>query len=1354
MFGNESQKDEILLNRLNIAIVDTKYMGENELFNSLTKKMKEEQTKFNISLFNSLDELYKIISQNLYDSSKGLLNMQWIDLIYNIRPSVAIIYYYIEEGSTKEEEEINISKNYEKIKSYDQNLPIYLFIIVPLQELDKYQHLKDDDKSANSLRKKIKKENYYIFSSKEISKTIEIKKLYENLIIYSRNYYRQIKNVLKRKRSETQLKEEYVKYTIMIAILSTLKSKRKNPGYSKYLKEAYDILVGRSFNFKTYYYGNQENEVHNFYEVKAIADWLLFKIIKIGNKKEEEINPSNKKKQKVYDKIKNLDIQTKIDIFIAHIRTFSSQNYGKKENDSFYFYNYFWKYKRLINLAEFCDKYFNELKDEKKYLLAISQVKFNILYTFIKMTKFYQKYYMNLDLKKVIIDSKEIPLSSISEVYNPFYGQAPIYVYTDENSKEENTIGFKDDIFLKLTIINNNLTLDRLDETFKKRLIKDILSFYYKESILEKGFEISNFDISNEIQMIGVKLYLNILRFYTNYPNLNEEKNLLQYIDEKNIIFDLYQIFDKSLYIKNFPKLYIRFLSKNIKYYIYQMKLHNENEKEKFDNIKKTILFKSLSILASIKLLSDQEQDIFNELLNDAEFIPTKYEKTKKVTNVSLEINDFFVEGETDVKDKEISIKKEQEEKKELKEKNEINNYIKENDFIISLYNSNKVYLDKEEKEKGIFFEYNIKDIEKAQNRKILDLVEYEFKISTKLSKLRLKFDNIKIFFIYTNQGTKKNSETEIIMKEFSDEYLSNIELTSETPIFLEHKIFLKYREGKIKVNKILATLSDKKNIIYSIDFPVDIKKVICIKDVSTNVLKFDYIKKFKVGKNQYNPFELKIFKEKNDEVEIKDLKIQFETLPTFQAKELSSVINLNHKQNNNLNEKQEIEQNNLAKTILVLNKEKRETNKIKEDLWSGFDKKETAVEKRISVDSELNKNKSQTSLEFVQNEKSKNEKTIIGKKSLKEAIKGKKENKSVQKQNYMHPEFYIYNNSENKLERYSEKMEISYNDFESLLNNGKNDYTTLIRFLSEGSYKIIFSVIYFIRHKKIEEYIEYREESLLEFKVVNPFLLSKDIISNNFFNLSENKDVKLISPDEIKRYYLTNCKIGINFVLNNKIDKNIKIKDIQFINSNPENNSIKYINSYIYDLIHSYDLDSEEKNEILIIKKNSSYSFPFEMEFSQPFKGSIGKINIIWSTDSLDNFENGKLNLLNKEEYSFPEIEVRPLEFEYKYEARKNDNNEIELELRVKNISSQTKQIKVDIKNNDEIYDKQFIFIGINKQMHLITLNEEIKFNYTLVPIGKGEFDFPCFQLVEYDLITSEKKSINHYFSENIAIV
>ena len=48
-----------------------------------------------------------------------------------------------------------------------------------------------------------------------------------------------------------------------------------------------------------------------------------------------------------------------------------------------------------------------------------------------------------------------------------------------------------------------------------------------------------------------------------------------------------------------------------------------------------------------------------------------------------------------------------------------------------------------------------------------------------------------------------------------------------------------------------------------------------------------------------------------------------------------------------------------------------------------------------------------------------------------------------------------------------------------------------------------------------------------------------------------------------------------MNFILNNKIEENIKIKDIEIIYKN-EKGSIKYINSYISDLIHSYDLSEE----------------------------------------------------------------------------------------------------------------------------------------------------------------------------------
>ena len=53
-----------------------------------------------------------------------------------------------------------------------------------------------------------------------------------------------------------------------------------------------------------------------------------------------------------------------------------------------------------------------------------------------------------------------------------------------------------------------------------------------------------------------------------------------------------------------------------------------------------------------------------------------------------------------------------------------------------------------------------------------------------------------------------------------------------------------------------------------------------------------------------------------------------------------------------------------------------------------------------------------------------------------------------------------------------------------------------------------------------------------------------------------------------------------------------------------------------------------------------------------------------------------------------------------------------------------------------------------------MISINEEIKFNYTLIPVGKGEFDYPFFQISEYDLGKSEKKSINHYYPQNIAII
>ena len=1338
MFGDESKNKETLLNRLTIAIVDPR-RDEYLLSSSLDKKIKEESDKFNIKLLYNVEELYKLVSLNIYDESKSLINMEWIDIVYNKKPTVLILYYYIKEGSTKEDEEISISQIIDKILNYDQNLPIYLFVIAPHSEIDKYQHLKDDDKNPNSLRKKLKKkENFYILHSKNTLSANDIKKLCDNILSYSRNYYKQVKNVLKAKKNESMITEQRIKYSIMIAILSIVKSKKKNPCCSKYLKEAYDLLVSKDFNYTNYYFGDKDNTLLNFYQIKAAADWVLFKILILdGKRKSEEsyISNSNKKKVKIIEKVKNTDAQFKIDLFIEHIKTFTSQNFAQKENDSFYFYKYFWMYKRYTNLSEFCDDHLNEIKDDKKYMLKVSQIKYYMIYSFIKLMKFYQKNYMNLDLKNTIINNQKIPISTITLPFSSFYGLPPMYTYTPENSENVISIEYNDDVFLKLTISKYIISLDSLDKILKEELIKNIFSFYFRESIIKKGYQISNIDNANEFELPGIKLYLNLLRFYTNYPNIKDKKNLLQYEDEKDINFNLYKIFEKISNIKKFPKIYIRFLNKNAEYFIYQMKHIKENEE--LSNIKKTILFKSLSILSSIRLLTEEEQDVFNQLLNDENFVPIHYKKDKKNKSVSYDMYENFVvdENENERKSTHISTKN----KKPDEDKNYIQKYINETDTIINLYNSNlnNSYYNSKENSPGIIFDYYIKDINKYQERKILDLVEYEFKISTNHSKLKLKFENIKIFFTYSNQGKYRRYKSEILMKEYNSEFLSNKELTKESPIELEHKIFLKYREGKIKVTKILAQLYDKKDIFYSFDVPNDIQKVIFIKDVSTNVLKFEYKNNFKVGKNQYNPFILNITKEKNDEVEIKDLKIEFEALPIFQIKEFNSTIIPNNS-------------NPVANSVLLPNKINNNPKITKMSQLFGVNPKEIPSEKRTSaeVDSKINNQfNSQSSVDLSKlNKGNKNSKSIHDKgekKTLKSAI---------HRHEYIPPEFYIYNEEEKKLVIKTEKMKVSYNDFESKLNQGKNKYTNLIRFLSEGSYRIQFSIIYFIKHKKIDDYIEYREDQLLDFEVINPFSLTTDITSNNFYsNHILTNEEKLFGK---KRFYFTNCKISLNFLLNNKLDQDIKIKDIEIIPEEGNTTSRKYLNSYISDLIHSYDLDPEEKKEMLIMQKNSSYTLPFETEFAEPYQGSIGKINVIWSTNDLDNFENGKLNILNKDEYSFPEMDVRSMDFEYKYKTEKINNDEILLELSVKNLSNQMKKITVYIFNNNDNYDKEFILMGINKQTLLIGDNEEIKFNYTLIPIGKGEFDYPCFQIAEYDLVTQEKKYINYFYSENIAII
>ena len=94
------------------------------------------------------------------------------------------------------------------------------------------------------------------------------------------------------------------------------------------------------------------------------------------------------------------------------------------------------------------------------------------------------------------------------------------------------------------------------------------------------------------------------------------------------------------------------------------------------------------------------------------------------------------------------------------------------------------------------------------------------------------------------------------------------------------------------------------------------------------------------------------------------------------------------------------------------------------------------------------------------------------------------------------------------------------------------------------------------------------------------------------------------------------------------------------------------------------------------------------------------------------------------------------------------SENNEILLNINIKNISNKSKQIVINIENNNEKYENNFIIIGFSQQIYLIKERETININLTLIPTGRGVLYYPYIKIVEKDLL-KEKTYTNYYLAE-----
>ena len=1337
MFGNEEDLKNQIPNTMLISIIHPN-PTKNDLSQRILEKagfdLKERLKITYVSNYRNIYDLDKKSPQNESQAAKGLLNKKWIDDIYNKKPSLIIYFYQIPNGSNKSLEEKKIYENISEIKKCDELVYLFLFIISKDTKENPYNFNSDEIK-ANNLRNLVPKEYIFEFNHDEIWKVIDMGNFVTNVAHFCRLYYRKYKMKIKEKKVKATSREEKIECNIKLGILSIIKSKKLKYIKSKYFEEAYELISDKNFNKDKYLYGNKDiNPKFNLIEVRAVSDWLFFKIMSLENIKSPTSSsmPSSAKnirsltnsllgKSTPANKGSNFDKQ--IEKYQNHIKAFSYlYEYSKNENiDKFIYIEYNWLIQRYKDLCLLYEEYIKTNYNKKK-ILSLGFIYFKQVYYFIKMIKLFDKN-KGENFNNILVKNKEVPINKIDIELSEFYGKAPNFSYKDiHNPLMKFDLGFDEDIYFKKYMFEKKLNADgALNELCNEYISKASNLFTnYKKNYLKNDLN------------CGIDLYINLLKLLSSYNN-----------DKENNIFNISNLkFDEKLLkmldsfpnlnldkIKQFPKVYLHYLELNVNSLIYQM------QNSDVDNKIKTKIFTYLSYLGNLRQLKENEEEIFFKLLNDEQFEP------QDISEQKLEL-------------------------------------LSEITPIIIKLNINKEKKD----EKSIFdFDYNLKNGEDSHEKKILDLVEYDFKLKTSLSKESLKLNSIKVYFQCVNEDpnniNEKKQKREILIREYNKEELSNFEFNKDSPINLDHKLFMKYKKGKIYLTQVEFILSKKENIIYKIEMPNDFNKIIYITDLNKKVLNIKVPKeKLTVGVNQLNKFEVEVNKEEFDEVHITQFKMNFVSIPSYYKKtvpntSMKALLNTKATPTKNYANNQ----SNISQQIFGLpkNDNKNLPNKSMSIIPPDRTSLPTA---KINMNSNMNvilKNtnsitSSQSSMQNffykTPNEKQNTQSQNTSTKSqvfpsstisVSQGTASTTPSSNLPSEKIQvalpSPEFYFYNEGNKSLDKEEKKCEKEYNNFESLLKN-KNKFGVLIKFLQAGQYEIKLNINYSIRHRDIEDYFEFYQEETLKFIVIESFKFCNEINSNTFITINKIKEDK--TENKITEF-LTNKNIQMNLILTNQINEDILIKDIiiqldeEKLNEKNKNIEIK---SPLKNIIDSQSLPTEIKNQILKILKSADYSIPFETKFNDKFQGSLGKVLLKWSTPSLDEYECGDLSLINENYFDLPYISISSSELNYEYDTIVNENKDVLFNIKVSNVSEQCRKIIFMIENGDDI---NFIVSGLTKQIYSIKAKEILNIVFRLIPlIHNVELKLPKIKICEMSYTSQEKLCSNYYYPEKINII
>ena len=826
---------------------------------------------------------------------------------------------------------------------------------------------------------------------------------------------------------------------------------------------------------------------------------------------------------------------------------------------------------------------------------------------------------------------------------------------SQNNTINNNTINNNND---------NNTIANTPTQTNEEKKVEKLRNFYKKLNLNEiepKEFFSNELENNNivENEILKKSLYIlslgkNILKNF-DYNNKNIYKNL------ETICI----IFQNSKDIIKFPKIYLHFITKFTEFLINK---YNEN-KDEMDFKDKKNLYENLIKLGNFRKLNDIEENIFFELTNDNKF-----------TNVPGNSGSSLAMALSNVNNEYGNIKKNSNDK---------------NFISINLSKEKQLnYL--------INFSYKIKNIEKTQFRHVLELIEYNFKFETTLTKEKIKFNEIEFHFL-TNYKNVKNKEKNILIKSFK----INDELSNENPLLLEYKILEKSEYPFLLLKEIVFTLEKTPYYIYNIKFNDNKENVIFYKQLDKKILEFNYPKKVKVGVEEYYNLEIEFNKDIiYDDIEIEELNINFKNLPKKQINFFEEKNNYNNisksltiNNNNNMNNNPLLSKNYSLRNYLNNYNVQNNNNSLNNNL---------SFKKNIAnnnINPNINNMYQSVNIDNINN--------MMGQKNMKIKLP--------------EPEFYTFNKEKNALDKFidgSGSFKINNIDIKN-----DNKISFLIRFLENGDYQIKINIIYRLLKKELkDDFFDVIENFIIDFKVVQPFSIRYETFSNIYMSISG------------KQAFPIKKNIKYNLILTNNLDDDFILKEAKACLNNELNNVINIDNSYIDSLLE-LNKENEEKNNydneyLITILKSSDYCIPFNINFLKEFQGNFGNFNIKWTSKLLNNFiKKNKINIYNENIFKFPFTYIKDFDLEINYNNNILNTNLVDYNINIKNNSNKVKKILFLMENNNDIH---FYKNGRNKKNLILKPFEKTNLNFNLYAKYKGSLKLPSFKIFDLFIFKS----------------